>query len=298
VVASLLPGAWAAETPAPDEIVARVDDVPIYRRELERELSRVLQGRKVEESSLPALRRQTLNQLIDRRLVLRHLQQSGLAASPQEIDREIRRMEARLQRQQVKLEDYLKQAHLTRGDLAHLAAWDIGWQRFLERYLTDENLARYFEQHRRDFDGTELLVAHVLFRVEPPGDQRATDAALAKAKEVRQQIAQGELTFAEAAQRFSAAPTAADGGRIGFIGRRAPMPEAFSQAAFALEKGQLSAPVLSPFGVHLIQCLEIKAGQKTWQDVRGELEPAVTQHLFRWAADQQRPHAKIEAKSF
>jgi hypothetical protein len=54
--------------------------------------------------------------------------------------------------------------------------------------------------------------------------------------------------------------------------------------------------VVTASGVHLIQCLEVKLGTKRWQEVRAELESAVTQHLFRWAADRQRVSAKIEIR--
>ena len=71
------------------------------------------------------------------------------------------------------------------------------------------------------------------------------------------------------------------------------MPESFSNAAYALKVGETSEPITTSFGVHLIQCLEIEAGQRKWQDVRAELEPAVTNYLFQWAADKQRPLSRI-----
>jgi len=72
------------------------------------------------------------------------------------------------------------------------------------------------------------------------------------------------------------------------------MSESFSRAAFALEKGELSQPVESSFGVHLIQCVEIKPGEKRWQEVKSELNAAMTRFLFDWVANKQRPNAQIQ----
>ena len=71
------------------------------------------------------------------------------------------------------------------------------------------------------------------------------------------------------------------------------MPEAFSQAAFALQAGEISQPVATTFGVHLIQVTEVKPGQRTWQDAAGELKPAMTVYLFRWLADKERMAAQV-----
>jgi len=235
--------------------------------------------------------------LIDRRLVARYLEQNGFGANAAEIDRQLQRIRKRLEEQQLTMDPYLQSAGLTSGELRQSVAWQIAWPRFLERYLTDENLERYFQQHRRDFDGTELDVAQILLRVESRDDPNSRTAAVAAAEKRRSRILSGELTFAAASRQHSVAPSATDGGRIGFIGRHQPMPEPFSQAAFTLEPGKISPPIVSGFGVHLIQCLEVRPGTKSWQDVRSELEAAVIQYLFRWVADRQRPQAKIDVRS-
>ncbi len=287
---------WAAEPEPPSAAVATVDGDPITAGELQREMDRVLKDRELAPAAIQPIRDATLVQLIDRRLVAAYMKQNGLAARPQEVERQLQRIRTRLEQQSLTLDQYLQRTGLTRDELRRNVEWQIGWPRFLEQYLTDENLERYFQQHRREFDGTEVSVAHILFRVESPDDVRSRDTAVAAAEQLRQRILAGELTFAQAARQYSAAPTAADGGRIGFIGRRQPMPESFSAAAFALEPEAISPCVITAFGVHLIQCLEIKPGTQRWQDVRDELQPAVTQYLFRWAADRQRPLAKIEIK--
>jgi parvulin-like peptidyl-prolyl isomerase len=281
---------------ADDRVAATVDGEPIYMREIERELSRVVGQRKVEPAALDALRSKTLEQLVDRRLVLKYLAEKDVGASEKEIDLEIRRIGKQLAQQEVAVADYVKRAGMSTEEFRRMLAWQIGWRRYLERFVTDQNLERYFDKHRRDFDGTQLRVAHILFQVRPRGDEQALSEAIGRAERVQREIQSGELAFADAAKQYSQAPTADSGGDIGYIARHQPMPEPFSRAAFALDKGQISPPVVSPAGVHLIQCLEIKPGEKTWQQSRIELEKAVTQYLFQWVADQQRPGAVIEIK--
>jgi parvulin-like peptidyl-prolyl isomerase len=72
------------------------------------------------------------------------------------------------------------------------------------------------------------------------------------------------------------------------------MHESFSRAAFALKEQEVSPPVITPFGVHLIRCAEINPGQRTWQDARQALTAAVTRYLFDWAAEKERSKAEIK----
>ncbi|MCH5375006.1 MAG: peptidylprolyl isomerase, partial [Planctomycetes bacterium] len=230
------------------------------------------------------------------RLVLDYLQSVGEGATQAELDRAVLRLQKVAEQQGDDWTEFVHRSGLDPARLRQQLAWEIGWTRFLEKHVTDENLQRYFEQHRREFDGSQVRVAHLLLRVASPQDPAAVAATIQRADGIRKQIVDGQLTFADAARQFSEAPTAKDGGAIGMIGRRGPMPEAFSAAAFALDAGQVSDPVVSRFGVHLIQSLEIVPGDKTWRDVRDNLQQAVTRYLFRWAADRQRPRATIDVQ--
>lgn len=75
-----------------------------------------------------------------------------------------------------------------------------------------------------------------------------------EAEQCKQEIASGK-TFAEVAQAVSKCPSKAQGGDLGFFGR-GQMVAPFEQAAFGLPVGEVSEPVQTQFGWHLIQVQE------------------------------------------
>lgn len=289
-----LPGALLIATPVRGddqlEIAATVGDDVVYVAELDRELARVLNDRPVEPAAMRILQAKTLQQLVDRRLIVGWLAETKRGATKAEVDLLVSRLEKRLAQRDRTLSEHLAELEMTEKELRRLFEWQAGWQRFLDRYMTDKNLEKYFEQHRRDFDGTRIHIAHILLKIEGDDSQPIID----KAKAIRKEIVAGTMTFEDAAKKHSASPTAAKGGDIGFISRHEPMPESFSKAAFALTGGWPSQPVVTPFGIHLIRRLEVEPGKLRWQDAREELTAAVTQFLFTWAADKRRVQAEIK----
>jgi parvulin-like peptidyl-prolyl isomerase len=157
--------------------------------------------------------------------------------------------------------------------------------------MTDQVLELYFKAHRRDFDGTELRVSQILL-ASSAGDVVTT--LKPKADEIRNEVIAGKLTFADAAKKYSTSPTGKDGGDLGFIPRHDVMSEDFSQAAFALKKGEISQPLVTTFGVHLITVTDVRPGTKTWSDVRKELRNAAAKDLFDKIVAAERLRAKIE----
>jgi parvulin-like peptidyl-prolyl isomerase len=160
--------------------------------------------------------------------------------------------------------------------------------------LTPQNLEKYFQQHRRDFDGTQLHVAQILFKLPLDADEAAVKAATERAAKLKDEIGGDQEKFAAAARNHSESPSRDESGDIGWIERRRPMPEDFSRVAFGLKPGEVSQPLVSAFGVHLITVLEEKPGSQSWKDVENELKPAAVAYLFRWIAEKERTAAKIE----
>jgi peptidyl-prolyl cis-trans isomerase C len=203
-------------------------------------------------------------------------------------------LQSRAERDKQPFDAWLEQNGFTPETLRDEVAWRIAWRRYLQKQINDEALQTHFQQHGRHFDGSQVRVGHILWKLVAAADEAALNEARQKAEQLRQQIADGRITFAQAAKRHSAAPSRDDGGDIGFIPRHGVMDEAFARAAFDLERGGISQPVVTPFGVHLIQCAEIKRGEKQWTDCREELRVAVSQELFERLAAEERRSAKIE----
>lgn len=95
-------------------------------------------------------------------------------------------------------------------------------------------------------------VRHILIK---PSEIVSDTDAQRRLRDLRERIDQGGANFAELAKQFSQDGSAASGGELGWVAAADLVPE-FAQVMEALPVGQLSQPVRSPFGWHLIQVLE------------------------------------------
>jgi parvulin-like peptidyl-prolyl isomerase len=86
---------------------------------------------------------------------------------------------------------------------------------------------------------------------KPPEITRTKEEALARIHEVQAKLEEGQ-SFEDLAREYSDGPTSVRGGDLGSFGRGMMTPN-FEEAAFALEPGEISDVVETPFGYHLIQ---------------------------------------------
>ena len=279
---------------SPRPIAARLDGEPVYAAEAEMEFRRAYGEQKFSETERQKLLKAALDQVIDRKLVLAYLTKTGQVASGQDVDFALAQFEKDLKAQNLTLAQHCQQVGLLIDDVRRSLGWKISWQRYLNKQLTETNLEKYFDRYRREFDGTQLRVAQILFKLPPDADEAAVNSAKERAAKLKQEIVGRKFSFADAAKQNSQAPSSQEGGDIGWIERHRPSPEDFSRTAYALKVGDVSEPLVSPFGVHLITVLEEKPGALNWRAAESELRPAVTLYLFRWIADKERAGAKVE----
>jgi len=104
-----------------------------------------------------------------------------------------------------------------------------------------------------------VRLAHIL--LADTISQSAIDAAVHKADSIRTEILAGKIKFEDYATKYSDDPgTAAKGGKLGTTNRGDLVPE-YESAAYQLKVGEISPPVISPFGVHIIR-LDERMGEK------------------------------------
>ncbi|MDD3897185.1 MAG: protein translocase subunit SecD [Candidatus Peribacteraceae bacterium] len=126
----------------------------------------------------------------------------------------------------------------------------------LEKVTLDDGSARILflramQPVQETMEASHILITYTGANSAPESLERTQEEALALAKDIRERIENGE-EFAALAQEFSEGPSSKSGGSLGVFGRGDMVP-AFEQAAFALKQGEISKPVETPFGYHIIR---------------------------------------------
>lgn len=111
--------------------------------------------------------------------------------------------------------------------------------------VTDEEIKNYFNSNQGSFNTPESVKAsHILVKEEE------------EINKISKEIEDG-LAFEEAAGKYSTCPSKERGGDLGYFTKGQMVPE-FENAAFSMEEGEVSEPVKTQFGYHLIKLVDKK----------------------------------------
>src|SRR5262249_2848373 len=146
-------------------VAAEVNGEGISLAEVESELRLAYGTRKFTDDERERLLRAALEQVIDRRLVLVFLINSNEAVREPDVDLELGQIVKELQLQGLTLAQHAEKVGLTVEDVRRSLLWKLSWQRYCEKHQTPQNLEKFFDRSRRDFDGTQLRVAQILFKL-------------------------------------------------------------------------------------------------------------------------------------
>jgi peptidyl-prolyl cis-trans isomerase D len=155
---------------------------------------------------------------------------------------------------------------------------------------SDEDLRkRYASEKQRFVQPEQRLVSHILINVPANATPEQQKEALAKADKIAAEATPAD--FAKLAQQDSQdLGSRRLGGDLGWL-EKGVTNEAFDSALFALQKGQISKPVLSTDGYHIIWLRDVRSGQsKPFEEVRDQLVKEAT------AADRDRNYNDVAGK--
>lgn len=156
------------------------------------------------------------------------------------------------------------------------------FEKSIQSTITDAEAKKLYDaQAAKAKGGLQIRARHILVKTEE------------KAKEVFELIAH-DGDFVELAKKHSTGPSAPQGGDLGFFGPGQMVPE-FQKAAFALKKGEVSMPVKTKFGWHIIKVEDRRESSMPTFD---KLKSRIVQHLARVKTRQittdMRKSAKVE----
>lgn len=260
-------------------------------------------GRFSQELYVNLLRRQGMSPAMFEQRVRRDLIaeqfESGFTATafvtPAEVDNFIRleRQQRNIDWLQIRAEDYVEQLNITDHDIQAYYATNS------QRYQTPEQVKVDYleisvnaltsaidvaeEDIRIRYEGRldtyrspeERRASHILIRVDESAADMDIRSARERAEGLLARIRQGE-DFASLASTESEDPgSASDGGDLGYFGRGMMVPS-FEDVAFALEVGNVSELVRSPFGFHIIRVESIRGGElKPYDEVRADIQSEI-----------------------
>ncbi len=165
---------------------------------------------------------------------------------------------------------------------AELSAW---------RKTHGGEIASYFRANAGQFKkGEQARARHILVQVPAGASEADRAAARTKAEALRKEITSGKDFGAVARESSDDKGSKEQGGELGWNERGAWVP-AFSQAAFNLKLGEISDPVETPFGWHLIQTEEKKPAEERALE---QVAPEIASQLFK--KERARALAEAEAK--
>lgn len=260
--------AYADEIVKLDRIVAIVDQTVITEQELESRMHTVTAQLKKQNTELPAenvLRKQILERLISDALQLQYAAQTGVKIDDNQLNKTIERI---AEQNQMSIKEFSEA----------LAADGISMTKFRADIRSEITIARLRErevesrvnvseseidnflttQSSNNENRDEFEISHILIRTPEEGTPEEIQKSKAKVDEAIKLLQQGS-SFSKVSASFSDAPNALEGGNLGWKSAT-QIPTLFLEALKSMQTGEISQPLRSPNGFHILKLTNKRGG--------------------------------------
>jgi peptidyl-prolyl cis-trans isomerase C len=243
------------------EVDKKIESIPVFALQKQR-------GAK-DPKVINQLRRQAVDNMISRQLILDEAKKSGLVDEAK-VDQDVKQIISSYGTEE-KLSDLLKQIHTTLPDFKTNIADDSRMRMFLEKKfadmpkITDEELKQEFQKNPQRYSEQEQVRAnHILVNKDTPDAEKKIQAIYAE-------VTKPKADFAAIASQKSDCPSKSRGGDLGLFRKGMMVPD-FEKVAFELKPGEISKPVKTQFGWHIIKVEEHRqAGASSFEEAKPKI---------------------------
>jgi len=302
---ALFAGTSLAGTP----VIAKVNGKPLTTFELNEEFQALLPmvggyHGNVSDERMTEIKKQAMDNVVDRELQYQDALRKGLSASGKEIESEFSRMEKAYGSSR-KFRDAIKKIGLTKDEVKEYIKKRLLTAKAKEAVtakagMSDEELRDYYQKNKETFNKPEeFRASHILIGVEPAASAEDRGKKLQLAGDILAKIKAGE-DFIKLAMRHSTdASTAPIGGDIGAFHKGMMADDTLEKAVLSLKVGEVSDVVESLYGYHIIMLTGLKPPtQLNFDDVktgiRMKLEKKKADELYKDWMEGLKAGAKIE----
>ena len=262
------PNVQAEEVVKLDRIVAIVDQTVVTEQELESRIATVTAQLKKQGTELPpenVLRKQILERLITDTLQIQYAAQTGLKVDDNQLDKTIERIAEQNQMTLTEFSEALAKDGVSMRKFRSDIRNEITIARLREREVdgrvnvTESEIDNFLTSQAANTENQdEFEISHILIRTPEEGATEDVQKAKAKVDAAVKELNNGK-SFAEISASFSDAPNALEGGKLGWKSG-AQMPALFLDALKTMQVGEVSQPLRSPNGFHVLKLTNKRGG--------------------------------------
>lgn len=284
--------------------VATVNEVPIDAKAFYLELDKITsRGAKIPPERLARIEQNILKRLVEKELVRQAVEKAGIKVEDIEIAAAYEEYKKRFQTDE-QFQNYLKHGRVTELSIRERITDKRSLEKLIESRgnlaIDDKQGKEFYAKNERFYiDKAGVRASHILIKLNEKATPEQTKAAMSKVKKVQADLAANK-EFAEVAKKYSEGPSAPKGGDLGFFGP-GQMVKPFEETAFKMKVGDLSAPVKTRFGLHIIKVIEKREERKKpYDEVKEQIVQTLKNKRFfqerRKLLEDLRKTAKIDSK--
>lgn len=283
-----------------NRILATVDGDPVTLYEVEKFRDEDIRAR---QAGLQGPR-ELLDAFIGEKIVEREVKEKGLIVRDEDVSAYIAQILERNRIDESRLEEALGAQGLTLQAYRSQIREDLLRQQLIAREIrgkvsvSPEEIQRYYDAHRDEYaTPSEMEISHIVLALPQDASSDQVAAITAKAEEIRSQAKRGD--FAKLARQYSEDASAEDGGKLGSF-KKGELLEELETAAAQLKVGEVSPPVRTRVGLHLVR-LDARSGEgvRPLEELKEELREklyaeAVEERFQRWMTEDLRKRHHVD----